>query len=117
MVTASLEKAKRPSVIWLSFQGCTGCSQSLTRAHSPTVEGLIFDAIFLDYHHTPQAASGQAAEKARMQDNWGHDTVVVDGSIPQENRGYSTIVGIANTDLLVKTVEGAAAVVAGFSNP
>lgn len=115
VVAAALENAKRPSVIWLSFQECTGCSESLTRAHSPTVEGLIFDAISLDYHHTLQAASGQAAEEARMQamqDNWGQYLVVVDGSIPQGDPGYSTIAGIANTDMLAETVEGAAAVVA-----
>src|SRR5512141_469651 len=65
-VAAALEQAKRPSVIWLSFQECTGCTESLTRSHSPTIEGLIFDAISLDYHHTLQAASGEAAEEARM---------------------------------------------------
>ena len=41
VIAAALEKAKRPSVIWLSFQECTGCTESLTRSHSPTVEGLI----------------------------------------------------------------------------
>jgi Ni,Fe-hydrogenase I small subunit len=40
VVAAVLENARRPSVIRLSFQKCTGCSESLTRAHSPTVEGL-----------------------------------------------------------------------------
>ena len=42
-VAQSLDKAKRRSVIWLSFQECTGCTESLTRAHSPSLEGLIFD--------------------------------------------------------------------------
>ncbi|MDH5470678.1 MAG: twin-arginine translocation signal domain-containing protein, partial [Gammaproteobacteria bacterium] len=64
VIAAALEKARRPSVIWLSFQECTGCTESLTRSHSPTVEGLIFDTISLDYHHTLQAASGDAAEAA-----------------------------------------------------
>ena len=67
VIAAALEKAKRPSVIWLSFQECTGCTESLTRSHSPTVEDLIFDHISLDYHHTLQAASGDAAEQARAQ--------------------------------------------------
>lgn len=34
-IAAALESAKRPSVIWLSFQECTGCAESLTRSHSP----------------------------------------------------------------------------------
>jgi hydrogenase small subunit len=47
-----------------------------------------------------------------IHDNWGQYLVVVDGSIPQGDPGYSTIAGIANTDMLAETVEGAAAVVA-----
>ena len=114
-VAAALEKAVRPSVIWLSFQECTGCTESLTRAHSPTVEGLIFDAISLDYHHTLQAASGHAAEAAReaaMEENFGNYIMVVDGSIPLGNPGYSTIAGISNLAMLQETAAGAAAVVA-----
>ena len=37
-IANALEKAKKPSVIWLSFQECTGCTESLTRAHSTTIE-------------------------------------------------------------------------------
>jgi hydrogenase small subunit len=113
-IAQALEKARRPSVIWLSFQECTGCTESLTRAHSPTVEGLIFDAISLDYHHTLQAASGHAAEAAReaaMEENFGSYIMVVDGSIPVGNPGYSTIAGISNLDMMMDTAKGAAAII------
>ena len=114
VIAAALEKARRPSVIWLSFQECTGCTESLTRSHSPTVEGLIFDTISLDYHHTLQAASGDAAEAAReaaMEENYGNYILVVDGSIPTGNPGFSTIAGISNLDMLKETAAGAAAIV------
>jgi hydrogenase small subunit len=114
-IARALEQARRPSVIWLSFQECTGCTESLTRSSSPTLEGLIFDSISLDYHHTLQAASGEAAEAARhaaMEENMGNYLVLVDGSIPMGNPGYSTIAGISNYDMLMETVAGAAAVVA-----
>jgi hydrogenase small subunit len=114
-IANALEQARRPSVIWLSFQECTGCTESLTRSASPTLESLIFDAISLDYHHTLQAASGDAAEAARhaaMEENAGGYLVLVDGSIPLGNKGFSTIAGISNYDMLMETVEGAAAVVA-----
>ncbi len=114
IIAQALERARRPSVIWLSFQECTGCTESLTRSHSPTVEGLIFDTISLDYHHTLQAASGAAAEAARaaaMQENWGNYILVVDGSIPVGDPGYSTIAGISNMDMLLETAAGAAAIV------
>ena len=114
-IASALENARRPSVIWLSFQECTGCTESLTRSASPTVESLIFDSISLDYHHTLQAASGEAAEEARhaaKEENDGNYLVLVDGSIPLGNPGYSTIAGISNVDMLEETVKGAAAVVA-----
>jgi len=115
-VAAALEKAKRPSVIWLSFQECTGCTESLTRSHAPTLESLIFDSISLDYHHTLQAASGTAAEAAReqaMKAFYGKYLLIVDGSIPTRDNGvYSTIAGRSNVDMLHEVAAGAAAVVA-----
>lgn len=114
-LATALEGARRPSVIWLSFQECTGCTESLTRSHAPSLESLIFEFISLDYHHTLQAASGEAAEHARleaMRDHQGQYLVVVDGSIPLGNPGFSTVAGISNLDMLRETVAGAAAVVA-----
>jgi hydrogenase small subunit len=115
-VAAALEKAVRPSVIWLSFQECTGCTESLTRSHAPTLESLIFDSISLDYHHTLQAASGTAAEAARdeaMKEFNGKYLLIVDGSIPTKDDGvYSTIAGRTNIDMLKEAAAGAAAVVA-----
>lgn len=114
-IAEALENAKRPSVIWLSFQECTGCTESITRSHSPSIEGLIFDAISLDYHHTLQAASGYGAEEARdeaMKMNRGKYVLVVDGSIPLDNPGFSTIAGISNLDMLKEAAEGAAAIIA-----
>lgn len=114
-IAKALEQARRPSVIWLSFQECTGCTESLTRSHAPTLESLIFDAISLDYHHTLQAASGIGAEEAReeaMKENWGKYLLVVDGSIPLANPGFSTIAGISNRQMLEQVSRGAAAVIA-----
>jgi len=115
LVARALEQARRPSVIWLSFQECTGCTESLTRAHAPTVESLIFDSISLDYHHTLQAAAGHGAEAAReaaIEENFGKYLLVVDGSIPLDNPGYSTIAGISNLDMLMEAAKGAAAIIA-----
>ena len=114
-IARALERARRPSVIWLSFQECTGCTESLSRSATPTVEELILNAISLDYHHTLQAASGTAAEAARenaMQEAFGHYLLIVDGSIPTADPGYSTIAGVSNVAMLAETAKGAAAVVA-----
>jgi hydrogenase small subunit len=110
-----LAKARRQAVIWLSFQECTGCTESLTRAFSPTLEDLIFNFISLDYHHTLMAVSGEAAENARLQsiaENKGKYIVIVDGSVPTKNGGvYSTIAGRSNLDTLRETAKDAFAII------
>jgi hydrogenase small subunit len=110
-----LAYTRRQSVIWLSFQECTGCTESITRAHKPSLESLIFDFVSLDYHHTLQAASGDAAEHARemaMHDNGGEYLLIVDGSIPLKDGGvYSTIAGITNLEMLKQVAADAAAIV------
>lgn len=115
-VAQALASAKRPSVIWLSFQECTGCTESLTRTSAPTLENLILDLVSLDYHHTLMAASGFAAEEARehaMKEFDGKYLLLVDGSIPAADDGvYGTWAGESFVDILAKGVKGAAAVVA-----
>jgi len=112
----ALITAPRPSVIWLSFQECTGCTEAITRSHSPTIENLIFSHISLDYHHTLQAAAGDSAEIARseaMQRQRGKYLIVVDGAVPLKDGGiYSTIAGVSNYDLLRETAKDAAAIIA-----
>ncbi len=115
VIAATLEKAKRPSVIWLSFQECTGCAESLTRSNSATIEDLIFNVISLDYQHTLQACAGHFAEHIREEviaEHNGEFILIVDGSIPLKDGGvYSTIAGMTNEQILKETAAHAAAIV------
>lgn len=115
LMAAALASSPRPSVIWLSFQECTGCTESLTRSYQPTVESLILDHLSLDYHHTLQAAAGAAAEQARydaMSQSYGNYVLVVDGAIPTADGGaWSTIAGVTNLHMLAETAEGAALII------
>jgi len=95
-VAKAVESAKRPPVIWLHFQECTGCSESLLRAEHPTLEKLILDVISLDYHETLMAAAGhqaEAARKASMAANKGKYILVVEGAIPTKLNGIHCKVG------------------------
>jgi hydrogenase small subunit len=65
LLAEGLEKGRRLPVVWLSFQECTGCTESLTRSSAPSMERLLFEMISLNYHHTLQAAAGEAAKQAR----------------------------------------------------
>ena len=115
VMAEALAKARRQSVIWLSFQECTGCAESITRSYAPSLESLIFDFISLDYQHTLQAAAGHQVEEAReiaMKENWGKYLVIVDGSIPLKDDGvYSTVAGETNLQTLRHVAEGAAAII------
>jgi hydrogenase small subunit len=112
----ALAATRRQSVIWLPFQECTGCTESLTRSHSPTLEGMIFDMISLDYQETIMAAAGHQAEEAlrnAMRENDGKYLVIVDGSIPMgEGGAYSCIGGQSNVEMLKEVGKGAAAIIA-----
>jgi hydrogenase small subunit len=109
----ALATARKPSVIWLSFQECTGCTEALTRSSAPTIESLLFDFISLDYHHTLQAAAGDAAERAleeAQHANKGKYLVLVDGSIPLREH-CSTVAGHSNKASLEHVCADAAAVI------
>jgi hydrogenase small subunit len=113
-IARALESARRPSVIWLSFQECTGCTESITRSHAPTIEDMIFNTISLDYQENLQAAAGHQAEAARrqaMKDNFGKYLLVVEGSVPVANPAYSCVAGRSNLDILKEAAAGAAAIV------
>jgi hydrogenase small subunit len=116
IVKAVTSPAKRPSVIWLHFQECTGCSESLLRAEHPTLEKLILDVISLDYHETLFAAAGHQAEAARrsaMAANKGKYLLVVEGAIPTKDNGiYCKVGGQTAIEMVRECAAGAAAVVA-----
>jgi len=112
----AVAQKKRPSVIWLSGQECTGCVESLLRASHPTLENLILDIISLDYSETLMAAAGHLAEEARhnaMKENWGNYVLVIDGSIPTKDGGvYCKIAGKTVLEHVKEAAEGAAAIIA-----
>ena len=115
-VAKAVEAAKRPSVIWLHFQECTGCTESLLRAEHPTLEKLILDVISLDYHETLMAAAGhqaEAARKAAMAANKGKYILVIEGAIPTKQNGiYCKVGGHTAIDLTKECAADAAAVIA-----
>lgn len=115
-VAKAIETAKRPSVIWLHFQECTGCTESLLRAEHPTLEKLILDVISLDYHETLMAAAGhqaEAARKAAMKAHKGKYVLVVEGAIPVKQNGvYCKVGGHTAIDMLKECAADAAAVIA-----
>jgi hydrogenase small subunit len=115
-IAAKVASARRPSVIWLHFQDCTGCSETLLRTSAPDVAHLILDVISLDYHETLMAASGAQAEaalKQAMEQNAGKYILVVEGSIPTKDDGvYMQLASRPALQVVKEVAAQAAAVVA-----
>ncbi|BDG04118.1 oxidoreductase [Anaeromyxobacter oryzae] len=104
---------KKPSVVWLHFQECTGCTESLLRTSHPDVGSLILDLVSVDYHETLFAAAGKQIEAA-LDDakKAGGYVLVVEGAIPKKEDGIYCIVGGKKaTDSLVECAEKAAAII------
>jgi len=115
-IAEAITSPKRPPVIWLSFQECTGCVESLLRSNHPTLEQLILDHISLDYSETLSAAAGHQAEQAKKQSiagNRGRFILVVDGAVPTKDNGiYCKIAGKTALEILKETAPEAGAIVA-----
>ncbi|MGO8678415.1 MAG: hydrogenase small subunit [Limisphaerales bacterium] len=113
-VVQAAQAADKPPVIWLHFQECTGCSESLLRSSHPTVSSLILDLISLDYHETLMAGSGTQAEESlqsSMKANHGKYILVVEGAIPTAENGiFCKVGGKTALDSLRHAAEGAAAI-------
>lgn len=106
----------KPPVIWLAFQGCTGCTESLLRTSHPDVGELILDLISLDYHDTLMVPSGDLAEKSRretMEKYAGEYVLIVEGAIPMKDGGiYCQVAGHNAPDLLRQVADQAGAIIA-----
>lgn len=115
-MAAALQAVRRPPVIWLQLQECTGCVESVIRTAEPTIGDLVLDLISLDYQHTLMAAAGHQSEAAlreSMERNRGNYILVVTGSIPRAENGiYTTIGGRTAEEILVEAAAGASHVVA-----
>ncbi|MBY6018295.1 hydrogenase small subunit [Ferrimonas balearica] len=118
MVAKAAEVADRVPLIWLHMAECTGCSESLIRGDTPTVDTLIFDYISLEYHETLMAGSGWQAE-ARLseakQQYAGQYLLAVEGAIPTANGGHFLTIGPhghTGLDMVHETAQNAAAIVA-----
>jgi hydrogenase small subunit len=116
VIAAELQKAEKPTLVWLEFQDCAGNTESFLRAWRPTVADIILDTLSVDYHETIMAAAGRQAEDAlakTVKDKAGAYIVVVEGSIPTgANGAYCTIGGRSALQIAREVCGGAAATIA-----
>jgi len=115
LVAATLKSKPKLPVIWIEIQSCTGCSEALTRSHSPSLKDLVLNHISVEYHETLSAAAGFQLEENKqkiMKEYNGKYVLVIEGSIPLADDGiYCVIGGRTSVDILKEAAAGAAAVI------
>ncbi|MBL8143052.1 MAG: hydrogenase small subunit [Acidobacteria bacterium] len=115
-IAEAVTRGVKPSVIWLHFQECTGCTELLLRTSHPDVGSLILDLISLDYHETLLAAAGHQADAAlekAMADNKGKYVCIIEGAIPTKENGiYCMIGGRTAIDIVNEVAADAGAIIA-----
>jgi hydrogenase small subunit len=112
-IATKLGTAKRPTVVWLQLQECTGCLESALRSGDRTIEELLLQVVSLDYNELLMAPSGDRASQALEKAMAEPHLLVVNGSIPTAANGaYCVIGGESAADLLRKASRNASAVVA-----
>ncbi len=102
---------KKPVLVWIECQSCTGDTEALLRATKPTVAELVLDVLSLDYSETIMAAAGTQASKSLadvLKNQKGKYFAAVEGSIPLgENGAYCCVAGRSSVDI-VREVCGSA---------
>ncbi len=113
-IARALEQAaKRPPVVWLSFQGCSGCFESLAKAQYPDVASIVLDVISLNYQEVIMAPAGSLAEK-NLADTVaaGGYVTLVEGAVATEIPEAMMVAGRTSQEIVKEVAEGGAATIA-----
>ena len=115
-IAQALDEVKRPTLVWLNFQDCTGDTEALLRSANPTVGEIILDILSVDYHETIMAAAGHQAEEVlekTITAYKGKYICVVEGSISMKDGGvYGCTGGKTHLEIARRVCGGALATIA-----
>jgi len=112
-IARKLGGAKRPSVVWLQLQECTGCLESILRSGSTPIDELLLEMIALDYNELLMTTSGKEANDLLAGAAKEPHLLIVNGSVPlKENGAYCTIGGESAEEVLKRAAANASAILA-----
>ncbi|MEO6604396.1 MAG: hydrogenase small subunit [Aeromicrobium sp.] len=101
-IAEKLLAIKKPRVVWLQLQECTGCLESALRSGGTTVEDLILNLLSVDYVELLMAPSGTAANSALAAVNDEPHILVVNGSVPLGAGGAYTVIGGESAETVLR---------------
>jgi hydrogenase small subunit len=108
-----LSETRRPPVVWLQLQECTGCLESALRSGDRTLENLILSMLSLEYNELLMATAGERAHTVLNDALEKPHLLVVNGSVPMADKGvYCVIGGETSETLLRRAAKNASAILA-----
>jgi hydrogenase small subunit len=115
-IAKTLDKVRRPVILWREFQDCAGNTESMLRSSHPDIAQIVLEVLSLEYHETIMAGAGKYAEAAAervMKEEKGNYIAVVEGAIPTADGGvYCTIGGKTALQLVKELCLNAKATIA-----
>ena len=113
VIADKLGAVKKPLVVWLQLQECTGCMESALRSGGVTIEDAVLRLLSVEYNELVMQAAGDAINKALDNANAQPHVLVVNGSIPTKDGGiYCTIGGKSAEQVLRESAKNASAILA-----
>lgn len=104
---------KRPVVIWLQLQECTGCLESTIRSYNEEIGDMVLSAVSMPYVELLMAPSGEAANQALEDAIREPHILVINGSVPVNDGGvYCTVAGDTVENMLRHCAENASHILA-----
>lgn len=118
-VVAAFEKKERPTVVWMHFQECRGCSESFMRASHPIVLDALLEVMALNCSETLRAAPGLGAEKSlseMIRSHQGKYIVLVEGAMPSTEDGEYCMIGGKTAESMLQAVAADAAAIVAWGS-
>lgn len=105
--------AKKPGVVWMEAQDCTGCTESVFSCLTPDLRDVLLDVINIRYHETIMAGTGHVAESALAAAvAEGGYVLVLEGSIPAADERFLKVAGQPVESTFVQAAGSAAVILA-----
>ena len=114
---------KLAPAVWLELASCTGCTESFAQVDTPDVATVVLELISLNYAETLSAGAGHSLEAAKDQTiAAGGHIVLIEGAVMEGWDGNALRIGwdgssstfedAKGTNIVLRAVKGAAAVIA-----
>jgi hydrogenase small subunit len=107
--------AQRPPVVWVDFQECLGCTESMSKSRYPDFVSVVLDMISLEYSEALMAGAGVQAEQAYTDTVQGQKNtyvLVVEGSVATKIPSAMCIGGRTSVEVAKEALGNAALVIA-----